>query len=48
MKYFALDITASRAAILCNLNVNTAENWYRYFREVIYDYSERHEKEVWK
>jgi len=48
MRYFALDITASRAAILCKVNVRTAENWYRYFREVIYEYSTDHEKEIWK
>ncbi len=48
IKYFALDITASRASILCNLNPNTVENWYRYFRDIIYKHSIDHEKEIWK
>jgi hypothetical protein len=37
IKYFAIDITASRAAILLGVHVNTAENRYNYFREIIYD-----------
>lgn len=48
IKYFSLDITASRASILCNLNPNTVENWYRYFRDIIYKYTIEHEKEIWK
>lgn len=47
MKYFSLDITASRTAILCWINVNTAEDWYNYFREVIYEFCEEYEKELW-
>lgn len=46
MKYFALDLTASRTALLCHIDPNTAENWYNYFRRVIYDYSEAYEKEI--
>lgn len=46
MKCFALDITASRAAILCDINSNSAEDRYNYFRKAIYEHCETYEKEL--
>jgi transposase-like protein len=46
IKYFCIDITASRTAILCKINPNTAEDRYNYLREVIHDYWARTEEEM--
>jgi hypothetical protein len=46
IKYFCVDITASRTAILCNINPNTAEDRYNYLRELIYDELLKQEQEI--
>ncbi len=39
IKYFGMDLNASESAKLCKVHRNTANFWYRHFREVIYHHT---------
>lgn len=41
IKSFAMDLTATDAAELAKVHRNTADLWYRHFREMIYQYTRR-------
>lgn len=41
MKYFAMDLDATRAAEICKVNRQTANRWYRHFREIIFQNTRR-------
>lgn len=41
LKHFALDLEATRAAKLAKVHRNTANHWYRHFREAIYQSTRR-------
>lgn len=45
IEFFKEDSNATFASRLLKLERNTVNNWYNYFREIIYDYSEKEKKE---
>lgn len=47
MRYFSLDLPADMTAHLTGLNVKTSQDWYRYIRKAIADFSEAEKAEVW-
>ena len=46
IEYFCADLTATNTSKLLWLRRSTVNNWYNYFREVIYWYSENEKNEV--
>ena len=49
IKYFSLDLPASQTAKILEINIKTVDNWYGYFRKVIYEdcEKEKQEKGLW-
>jgi len=48
MEYFTLDLPASKTAEILGIERKTINNWYNYFREAIYRFCKKEEKEVLK
>ncbi len=46
LRYFCLDLTATTTGKIVGIERKTINNWYNYFREVVYWYSNREVKEV--
>ena len=47
VKYFSLDFTSDKTAILTRLNPKTTQDWYRYIRKAIAFLCEREKNEIW-
>jgi len=47
VKYFSLDFTSDKTAILTGLNPKTTQDWYRYIRKAIAFLCEKEKNEIW-
>lgn len=44
MKFFCVDVNATKTALLTDINRNTINRWYNIFRQEIYEYQVNHKR----